>query len=158
MDAAKAIRAAGGNMDHPNKSRILRPFRLTDGEKHDLIEFLKSLTDQELLHDPQWSDALDYRAGLCCERTAPITTEHGHRNSGHAQLPGIKRKTIQAGDCAGRCGASDRLIRKRAALAPRYFTLAAQTRGSERRRSETRLNYFFSASCLRAPPMISGIA
>ena len=48
--------AAGGKMDHPNKSRILRPFRLTDGEKHDLIEFLRSLTDQELLYDPRWSD------------------------------------------------------------------------------------------------------
>jgi len=48
--------AAGGKMDHPNKTRILKPFRLTDGEKHDLIEFLRSLTDEELLHDPQWSD------------------------------------------------------------------------------------------------------
>jgi cytochrome c peroxidase len=48
--------AAGGKMDHPNKSRILRPFRLTDGEKRDLVEFLKSLTDEELLHDPRWSD------------------------------------------------------------------------------------------------------
>jgi cytochrome c peroxidase len=47
---------AGGKLDHPNKSRILRPFRLTDGEKRDLIEFLKSLTDEELLHDPRWSD------------------------------------------------------------------------------------------------------
>ena len=43
-------------MDHPNKSRILRPFRLTEGEKRDLIEFLKSLTDEEMLHDPRWSD------------------------------------------------------------------------------------------------------
>ena len=48
--------AAGGKMDHPKKSRILRQFHLTDGEKHDLIEFLKSLTHQELLQDPQWSD------------------------------------------------------------------------------------------------------
>ena len=47
---------AGGKMDHPNKSRILRPFHLTDGEKRDLIEFLKSLTDEELLHDPRWSN------------------------------------------------------------------------------------------------------
>jgi cytochrome c peroxidase len=47
---------AGGKMDHPNKSRILRPFNLTDGEKRDLIEFLKSLTDGELLLDPQWSN------------------------------------------------------------------------------------------------------
>ena len=48
--------AAGGKLDHPNKSHILRPFRLTDEEKRDLIEFLKSLSDQELLHDPRWSD------------------------------------------------------------------------------------------------------
>ncbi len=47
---------AGGKMNHPNKSRILRPFRLTDGEKRDLVEFLRSLTDEELLHDPRWSD------------------------------------------------------------------------------------------------------
>jgi cytochrome c peroxidase len=48
--------SAGGRMEHPNKSRILRRFELTDAEKHDLIEFLKSLTDEELLHDPRWSD------------------------------------------------------------------------------------------------------
>ena len=48
--------AAGGKFDHPNKSRILKPFRLTESEKRDLIEFLRSLTDEELLHDPRWSD------------------------------------------------------------------------------------------------------
>jgi cytochrome c peroxidase len=48
--------AAGGKVDHPNKSRILRRLTLTDGDKRDLIEFLKSLTDEELLHDPRWSD------------------------------------------------------------------------------------------------------
>jgi len=32
--------AAGGKFDHPNKSRTLRPFRLTEGERRDLIEFL----------------------------------------------------------------------------------------------------------------------
>jgi cytochrome c peroxidase len=48
--------AAGGKMEHPNKSRILKPFQLTAGEKHDLVEFLKSLTDEELLHVPHWSD------------------------------------------------------------------------------------------------------
>ena len=47
---------AGGKMADPNKSPILRPFRLTDQEKSDLIEFLKSLTDQDLLTDPRWSD------------------------------------------------------------------------------------------------------
>ncbi len=48
--------AAGGKMDHVNKSRILRPFKLTSSEKQDLVEFLKSLTDEDLLHDPRWSD------------------------------------------------------------------------------------------------------
>jgi cytochrome c peroxidase len=45
--------AAGGKFDHPNKTLILRPFRLTEAEKHDLLEFLESLTDEELLHDPR---------------------------------------------------------------------------------------------------------
>jgi cytochrome c peroxidase len=45
--------AAGGKRDDPNKSRILRPFRLTEGDKHDLVEFLKSLTDVNLLRDPR---------------------------------------------------------------------------------------------------------
>jgi cytochrome c peroxidase len=48
--------AAGGKMDHPNKSHILRKFPLTDGDRRDLVEFLKSLTDEELLRDPRWSD------------------------------------------------------------------------------------------------------
>jgi cytochrome c peroxidase len=48
--------AAGGKSEHPNKSRIIRPFKLSPGDRVDLIEFLKSLTDEELLHDPRWSD------------------------------------------------------------------------------------------------------
>lgn len=48
--------AAGGKFEHPSKSRILKPFHLTDGEKRDLVAFLNSLTDEELLHDPRWSD------------------------------------------------------------------------------------------------------
>ena len=48
--------AAGGHMDHPNKTHILHGFQLTDAGRHDLVEFLKSLTDEELLHDPRWSD------------------------------------------------------------------------------------------------------
>jgi cytochrome c peroxidase len=48
--------AAGGKLDHPNKSRILRPLQLTPDDKRDLIEFLKSLTDEALLHDPRWSN------------------------------------------------------------------------------------------------------
>jgi cytochrome c peroxidase len=48
--------AAGGKFDHPNKSHILRRLTLTDSDKRDLIEFLKSLTDEEALHDPRWSN------------------------------------------------------------------------------------------------------
>jgi cytochrome c peroxidase len=48
--------AAGGKFDHPNKTRILKPFRLTESEKRDLVEFLRSLTDEGLLHNPRWSD------------------------------------------------------------------------------------------------------
>ena len=48
--------SAGGKLPHPNKTHILRSFSLTDEEKHDLIEFLMSLTDEELLRDPRWSD------------------------------------------------------------------------------------------------------
>ena len=48
--------AAGGRFTHPNKSPILRPFPMTDGEKRDLIEFLKSLTDADVLRDERWSN------------------------------------------------------------------------------------------------------
>ena len=47
---------AGGKFDHPNKSHILRRLNLTGTDKGDLIEFLKSLTDEEALHDPRWSN------------------------------------------------------------------------------------------------------
>lgn len=46
----------GGRFDHANKSRMVHPRSLTADDRRDLIEFLKSLTDQELLHDPRWSD------------------------------------------------------------------------------------------------------
>jgi cytochrome c peroxidase len=48
--------AAGGKFDHPNKTHILHGFSLTEGDRRDLVEFLKSLTDEQLLHDPRWSD------------------------------------------------------------------------------------------------------
>jgi cytochrome c peroxidase len=48
--------AAGGKLDHPNKSHILRRLNLADSDKSDLIDFLKSLTDEEALHNPRWSD------------------------------------------------------------------------------------------------------
>lgn len=56
LDEVMEHYAAGGKLGHPNKSRILRPFRMTDADKHDLIDFLKSLTDEDLLHEPRWSN------------------------------------------------------------------------------------------------------
>jgi cytochrome c peroxidase len=56
LDAVIDHYSAGGKLDHPNKSRILRPLQLTADEKRDLIEFLKSLTDEALLRDPSLSD------------------------------------------------------------------------------------------------------
>lgn len=51
---------AGGKFDHPNKSHILRRLNLTDSDQHDLIEFLKSLTDEEMLHDRRWDNLWDH--------------------------------------------------------------------------------------------------
>ncbi len=48
--------AAGGVMPHANQSRLLRPLPLSAHDKSDLIEFLESLTDQELLRDSRWKD------------------------------------------------------------------------------------------------------
>lgn len=49
---AKGGRARGAR----NRSSIIRPLSLSPAEKADLIEFLESLTDDELLKDPRWSD------------------------------------------------------------------------------------------------------
>jgi cytochrome c peroxidase len=45
--------AAGGKLDDPNKSRTMRPLSLTKDDKRDLLAFLKSLTDEDLLHNPR---------------------------------------------------------------------------------------------------------
>ena len=47
---------AGVGRYNPNKSAPLRGFALTPADRADLIEFLKSLTDAELLRDPRFSD------------------------------------------------------------------------------------------------------
>jgi cytochrome c peroxidase len=47
---------AGGRTANPLKSTGLKPLTLTADERKDLIAFLESLTDQEALHDPRWSD------------------------------------------------------------------------------------------------------
>lgn len=44
-----------GVKDHPNKSPLLRTFQLTEGETNDLVNFLKSLTDEEFLLNPMFN-------------------------------------------------------------------------------------------------------
>ena len=48
--------SAGGKYDDPNKSRMVHQRSLTQDDRSDLIEFLKTLTDGEMLHDARWSD------------------------------------------------------------------------------------------------------
>ena len=47
---------AGVGHDNPNKDSRIAGFELSKQDREDLNEFLKSLTDEELLHDPRFSD------------------------------------------------------------------------------------------------------
>ena len=47
---------AGGKYDNPYKSRMVHQRSITKDDRSDLIEFLKTLTDEEMLHDPRWSN------------------------------------------------------------------------------------------------------
>jgi cytochrome c peroxidase len=67
LDDVVAHYAAGGRTivdgpykgvghDNPNKSSTVRGFALTVEQRDDLVAFLKSLTDEALLHDPRFAD------------------------------------------------------------------------------------------------------
>ena len=43
---------AGVGSDSPSKGAFVRGFAMTDRDKADIVEFLKSLTDEELPHQP----------------------------------------------------------------------------------------------------------
>ncbi len=47
---------AGGRAPNPQQSDAIEPLALRDDQRQDLIAFLQSLTDEELLRDPRWSD------------------------------------------------------------------------------------------------------
>jgi cytochrome c peroxidase len=47
---------ASGGRNHPNRSGILRGFRVTDQDVAHLVSFLESLTDTELLRDPRFAN------------------------------------------------------------------------------------------------------
>jgi len=47
---------ARGGTASPERSPLVRGFRITEAEKHDLVEFLRTLTDEELLRNPLLAD------------------------------------------------------------------------------------------------------
>lgn len=47
---------AKGGTASPERSPLVRGFAISGSEKRDLVEFLKSLTDEAFLHDPAFSD------------------------------------------------------------------------------------------------------
>jgi cytochrome c peroxidase len=47
---------AGNGSLNPNKDPLIRGFHLRPQDRADLVAFLESLTDEQLLHDPQFSD------------------------------------------------------------------------------------------------------
>lgn len=53
---------AGAGRENPNKSVTIRGFALTSEQRSDLIAFLRSLTDDELLRDPRFSNPFRPRA------------------------------------------------------------------------------------------------
>jgi cytochrome c peroxidase len=47
---------AGEGKDNPNKDKLVHGFWMTPQNRIDLVEFLRSLTDEEFLHDPRYGD------------------------------------------------------------------------------------------------------
>jgi cytochrome c peroxidase len=57
--------AAGGRAhDNPAKDPLIGGFTLTPQDRADLIDFLKALTDEELIHDQRFSDPWPKSAGV----------------------------------------------------------------------------------------------
>jgi cytochrome c peroxidase len=49
--------AAGGRAhDAPNKDHLIGGFTMTQGDRRDLVEYLKSLTDEQVIHDPRFAN------------------------------------------------------------------------------------------------------
>jgi cytochrome c peroxidase len=55
LDAVLDHYSAGGRYRGPNTDRRLRPLKLSTGERQDLIEFLRTLTDREFLTDSRFA-------------------------------------------------------------------------------------------------------
>jgi cytochrome c peroxidase len=46
----------GDGRKHPSKSPFIRGFTLTAQEKQDVIDFLRSLSDERFVTDPRFAD------------------------------------------------------------------------------------------------------
>jgi len=55
LDAVLDHYASGGH-NNPDKDPLIHGFNLTPDDKKDLIEFLKALTDEAVLHDPSFAN------------------------------------------------------------------------------------------------------
>ena len=47
---------AGNGSQNPNKDPLIRGFKLSSQDRADLIAFLQSLTDEEVIHDPRFGN------------------------------------------------------------------------------------------------------
>ncbi len=47
---------AGNGSQNPNKDHLIRGFKLSSQDRADLIAFLQSLTDEEVIHDPRFGN------------------------------------------------------------------------------------------------------
>jgi cytochrome c peroxidase len=64
---------AGDGAGNPNKSEFVRPFSLSNRQKNDLLAFLRSLTDDELLADPRFADPWqDRQPEVLCETVKSV--------------------------------------------------------------------------------------
>jgi cytochrome c peroxidase len=48
--------AAGGRAQNPQQTEFVKPLELSAQDRQDLIAFLRSLTDETVLHDERWSN------------------------------------------------------------------------------------------------------
>lgn len=47
---------AGGRAPNPQQSKSIKPLKLSEADRRNLIAFLESLTDRQALQDPRWSN------------------------------------------------------------------------------------------------------
>ena len=54
--ALKGLAVHAGKKPNPLRSQLIDGFDISDRQLHDLVEFLKSLTDESFIRNPKFSD------------------------------------------------------------------------------------------------------